>query len=141
MAKERSLVFIKPDGVRRQLVGQVIQRFEAKGLNLLALEMLNMSNELSDKHYAEHVERDFYPRLREFITSGPIVVMVIEGDRAISVIRKMVGATDSAEAEPGTIRGDYSLDKGENIIHASDSAESASREIANFFPALVPSNA
>jgi nucleoside-diphosphate kinase len=129
---EQSLVFIKPDGVKRGLVGEVIRRFEVKGLKLVALKMLTMSSDLSDKHYAEHVDRPFYPGLKAFVTGSPIVAMVIEGNRAVSIIRKMVGVTDSAEAEAGTIRGDFSIDKGENIIHASDSVESAKREIANF---------
>ncbi len=133
---EKSLVFIKPDGVQRKLVGKVIARFEEKGLVLKALSHLTMSSALSDKHYEEHVDKDFYPNLKSFITSGPIVVMVLEGHRAVEVIRRMVGDTDSAEAPAGTIRGDYSLHKGENIIHASDSVESATREIANFFPEL-----
>ncbi|RAP34825.1 nucleoside-diphosphate kinase [Candidatus Marinamargulisbacteria bacterium SCGC AG-439-L15] len=134
---ERSLVFIKPDGVSRKLVGRVLTRFEEKGLSLVKLEMLTMTSELSDKHYEEHVDKDFYPNLKRFITSGPIVVMVLEGNRAVEVIRRMVGDTDSAEAPAGTIRGDFSLDKGENIIHASDSNESATREIANFFPDIL----
>ena len=130
---EQSLVFIKPDGVRRGLIGEVIGRFEAKGLEIKTLVMKTLTDAESDAHYQEHVDKDFYPGLRKFITSGPVVIMLIEGESAISVIRKMVGVTNSAEAEPGTIRGDLSLSKGENIIHASDSAESAAREIGNFF--------
>ncbi|MBT5855315.1 nucleoside-diphosphate kinase [bacterium] len=130
---EQTLVFIKPDGVKRGLVGEVISRFERKGLVLNECRHMMMTSELSDAHYAEHIERPFYPGLKEFILSGPIVVMVLEGERAISVVRTMIGSTDSAEAAPGTIRGDLSLSKGENIIHASDSPESAKREIANFF--------
>lgn len=133
---ERTLVFIKPDGVKRQLVGEVLSRFERKGLLIKALECIQISSELSDKHYQEHVDKPFYPGLKEFITSGPVVVFVLEGESAVSVVRLMVGATDSAQALPGTIRGDLSLYKGENIIHASDSTESAKREIANFFPNL-----
>ncbi|MDA1353233.1 MAG: nucleoside-diphosphate kinase [bacterium] len=129
---EQTLVFIKPDGVERGWVGEVIRRFENKGLKLIKLQMLTMSGDLADKHYAEHVERPFYPGLKAFVTGGPIVAMVIEGERAVSIVRKMVGVTDSAEAEAGTIRGDLSTSKGENIIHASDSVESAQREIANF---------
>ncbi len=130
---EQTFVMIKPDGVKRGLVGEVLSRFEAKGFILKELKQLTISPELSKKHYAEHIDRPFYPGLEAFVTSGPVVAMVLEGNRAIEVVRKMVGVTDSAEAEPGTIRGDFSLDKGENIIHASDSAESAVREIANFF--------
>lgn len=129
---EQTLVFIKPDGVERGLIGEVIRRFETKGLKLTKLQMLTMSGDLADKHYAEHVERPFYPGLKKFVTGGPIVAMVIEGERAVSIVRKMVGVTDSAEAEAGTIRGDFSISKGENIIHASDSVESAKREITNF---------
>ena len=135
--ENKTLVFIKPDGVSRKLVGRVLTRFEEKGFSLAALQHLTVSPELSDKHYAEHVDKPFYPNLRKFITSGPIVAMVLEGNRAVEVVRRMVGDTDSAEAPAGTIRGDFSLDKGENIIHASDSPESAAREIANFFPDLV----
>lgn len=130
---QSTLVFIKPDGVRRGLIGDVITRFERKGLKLTALKMQTLTTEQSDAHYAEHVERPFYPGLRDFITSGPIVAMQIEGDDAIAVVRRMVGCTDSREAAAGTIRGDLSLSKGENIIHASDSEESAKRELANFF--------
>ena len=134
---EKSLVFIKPDGVKRGLIGKVIQRLEDKGLKILRLEMKTLSKDESDQHYIEHVERSFYPNLRDFITSGPVVLMVIEGPSAISIIRRMVGETDSASAAAGTIRGDFSVDKGENIIHASDSLESAKREIANFFPNIT----
>ena len=130
---EQTFVMIKPDGVRRGLVGEVLGRFEAKGFTIKELKLLTISPELSKKHYEEHVDKPFYPGLEEFVTSGPVVAMILEGKRAIEVVRKMVGVTDSAEAEPGTIRGDLSLDKGENIIHASDSPESAVREIANFF--------
>ena len=130
---EQSLVFIKPDGVKRQVVGEVINRFEKKGLKLINLELRQLSGEESDRHYQEHVDKAFYPGLKEFILSGPVVLMVWEGDSAISVIRRLVGDTDSREAAPGTIRGDLSLSKGENIIHASDGPESAAREIEHFF--------
>lgn len=130
---EQTFVMIKPDGVRRGLVGEVLKRFETKGFKIKELKQVTITPELSKKHYEEHVDKPFYPGLEEFITSGPVVAMVLEGKRAVEVVRKMVGVTDSADAEPGTIRGDFSLEKGENIIHASDSPESAAREIANFF--------
>lgn len=131
--KQQTFVMIKPDGVRRHLVGEVLSRFERKGFEVKSLKMLSLSPDLSKAHYQEHVDKHFYPGLESFITSGPVVAMVLEGHEAIKVVRKMVGVTDSAEAEAGTIRGDFSLEKGENIIHASDSPESAIREIANFF--------
>ena len=131
--KQQTFVMIKPDGVRRHLVGELLSRFERKGFEVKSLKMLRVSPDLSKSHYQEHVDKPFYPGLESFITSGPVVAMVLEGNEAIKVVRKMVGVTDSAEAEAGTIRGDFSLEKGENIIHASDSPESAVREIANFF--------
>jgi nucleoside-diphosphate kinase len=133
---ERSLVLIKPDAVRRGLIGEVLGRFERKGLTVVALDQRTIDGETADRHYAEHVERDFYPPLRTFITSGPLVAMVLEGDQAIAVIRGIVGATDGRVAAAGTIRGDLSLSNRENLVHASDSAESAAREIAIFFPNL-----
>jgi nucleoside-diphosphate kinase len=133
---ERSLVLIKPDAVRRGLIGEVLGRFERKGLTVVALDQRTIDGETADRHYAEHVERDFYPPLRAFITSGPLVAMVLEGDQAIAVIRVIVGATDGRAAAAGTIRGDLSLSNRENLVHASDSAESAAREIAIFFPNL-----
>lgn len=132
---EKTLVLIKPDGVERRLIGEVIKRFEQKGLRIAALKMLKVDAALSKKHYFEHAEKFFYPELEEFITSGPVVAIIVEGANAIKVVRLMVGATNSAEALPGTIRGDLSLYKQQNIIHASDSQESAEREIANFFSA------
>jgi nucleoside-diphosphate kinase len=133
---ERTLVLLKPDAVRRGLVGQVLSRYEAKGLTIVAMEHRTITGEVSDAHYAEHVERDFYPPLREFATSGPLVALVLEGDEAISVVRALTGATDGRKADPGTIRGDLSLSNRENLVHASDSAESAEREIALWFPDL-----
>ena len=130
---ERSLVFIKPDGVQRKLVGRIIARFEDKGFNLEQLSLVNMSSDLVDKHYIEHVEKPFFPNLKKYIMSGPIIVMVLEGEGVITHIRKMVGATNPIEAEQGTIRADYALNTSFNIIHASDSTESAEREIKNFF--------
>jgi nucleoside-diphosphate kinase len=133
---ERTLVLLKPDAVRRGLVGHVLSRFEAKGLRIVAMEQRTITGEVADAHYAEHVDRDFYPPLREFATSGPLVALVLEGDEAITVVRKLTGATDGRQAEPGTIRGDLSLSNRENLVHASDSAESAEREIALWFADL-----
>ncbi len=133
---ERSLVLIKPDAVGRGLVGTVLARYEAKGLTLRAMELRTIDGDLSDRHYAEHVERSFYPELRAFITSGPLVALVVEGERAIEAVRALNGATDGVKAAPGTIRGDLCLSGSENIVHASDSAESAAREIALWFPGL-----
>ncbi len=133
---ERSLVLIKPDAVGRGLVGTVLARYEAKGLTLRAMELRTIDGDLSDRHYAEHVERSFYPELRAFITSGPLVALVVEGERAIEAVRALNGATDGVKAPPGTIRGDLCLSGSENIVHASDSAESAAREIALWFPGL-----
>lgn len=133
---ERSLVLIKPDAVARGLVGSVLARYEAKGLTLRALELRTIDGALSDRHYAEHVERAFYPELRAFITGGPLVAVVLEGERAIEAVRALNGATDGVKAAPGTIRGDLCLSGSQNIVHASDSAESAAREIALWFPNL-----
>ena len=129
-------MLIKPDAVRRGLVGDVLGRFERKGLSIVTLDQRTIDGETADRHYAEHVQRDFYPPLRAFITSGPLVAMVLEGDQAIAVVRALNGATDGRVAAPGTIRGDLSLSNRENLVHASDSAESAAREIAIFFPEL-----
>ncbi len=129
-------MLIKPDAVRRGLLGEVLGRFERKGLTVVTLDQRTIDGETADRHYAEHVQRDFYPPLREFITSGPLVAMVLEGDQAIAVVRALNGATDGRVAAPGTIRGDLSLSNRENLVHASDSAESAAREIAIFFPEL-----
>ena len=133
---QRSFVLIKPDAVRRGLVGAVLRRLETKGLTLVALELRHVTEELADAHYAEHVERPFYPPLRRFITSGPSVALIVEGDEAIDVVRTLNGATDGRKAAPGTIRGDYSLSNRENLVHGSDSPESAAREIALWFPEL-----
>jgi nucleoside-diphosphate kinase len=133
---ERTLVLVKPDGVRRGLVGTIIARFEAKGFEIVALNQRTLDKEMADQHYAEHVEKGWYPELREFITSGPLVSFVLSGDKAIEVVRLMVGATDARAAAPGTVRGDLALSNQANLIHASDSAESAVREIALFFPEL-----
>ena len=133
---QRTLVLLKPDAVRRGLVGAVLRRFEERGLTIVAMELRTVDAELADRHYAEHVERDFYPPLREFVTSGPLVALVLEGDSAIEVVRGINGATDGRKAAPGTIRGDLSLSNRENLVHGSDSPESAEREIALWFPHL-----
>jgi nucleoside-diphosphate kinase len=133
---QRTLVLLKPDAVRRGLVGAILARFESRGLRIVALEQRAIDGEQADKHYAEHVERDFYPPLREFVTSGPLVALVLEGDSAIEVVRGINGATDGRKAAPGTIRGDYSLSNRENLVHGSDSPESAEREIGIWFPHL-----
>jgi nucleoside-diphosphate kinase len=133
---ERTLVLLKPDAVRRGLVGEVLGRFERKGLTIDALELRTLDGDDADRHYAEHVERDFYPPLRAFITSGPLVALVLSGDQAIEVVRTLIGATDGRKAAPGTIRGDLSLSNRENLVHASDSPESAERELKLFFPDL-----
>jgi nucleoside-diphosphate kinase len=133
---QRSIVLIKPDAVRRGLAGAIISRFESKGLTIVVMELRQITGELADQLYAEHIERAFYPPLRLFITSGPSVAMVVEGDEAIDVVRLVNGATDARKATPGTIRGDFGLSNRENLVHGSDSLESAKREIAIFFPDL-----
>ena len=133
---ERSLVLVKPDAIRRGLLGEILSRFERKGLVVEALVLRTMDAELADQHYAEHVEKPFYPPLKEFMTGGPLVAMVLSGDQVIDVVRALVGATDGRKAAPGTIRGDLSLSNRENLVHASDSAESAKRELALWFPDL-----
>ncbi len=133
---QRTLVLLKPDTVRRGLIGEVLSRFEDKGLTLVTLEMRTISTDLADQHYAEHVDRDFYPPLRAFVTSGPLVAAVLEGDEAVEVVRAINGATDGRRAAPGTIRGDLSLSNRENLVHGSDSEESAKREIGLWFPDL-----
>ncbi|MEB2836689.1 MAG: nucleoside-diphosphate kinase [Desulfurococcales archaeon] len=133
MAVEKTLVLVKPDGVRRGLVGEVISRFERKGLKIRALKMLWMSREQAEEFYSVHRDKPFFKDLVEFITSGPIVAMVLEGDSAIEVVRLMIGATDGRKAQPGTIRGDYALSIQENVVHASDSRESFEREFRVVF--------
>jgi nucleoside-diphosphate kinase len=134
---QRTLVLFKPDAVRRGLVGTILARFEAKGLDILAFEMRHVDAALADRHYAEHVEKHFYPPLRAFVTSGPMFAAVLEGDEAVEVVRALNGATDGRKAAPGTIRGDFSLSNRENLVHGSDSPESAKREIALWFPDLA----
>lgn len=131
---EKSFVMIKPDGVRRGLVGECIRRFEQRGLRLVELKLLTPSRELAESHYGEHREKPFFPAVVQFITSGPVAAMVVEGESAIAAIRQMVGATRPLDAAPGSIRGDYALEVGENIVHASDAPETAEKEIALWFP-------
>jgi len=133
---ERTLVLIKPDGVRRALVGEILARFERKGLTIDAMDLRTLDTVNADEHYAEHVSKAWYPPLRDFVTSGPLVALVLSGDQAIEVVRALNGATDGRQAAPGTIRGDFSLSNRENLVHASDSPESAAREIKLFFPEL-----
>ena len=132
---ERTFVMVKPDGVQRGLIGEIISRLERKGLKIVALKMLSIEDGLAREHYAEHVEKPFFQSLIDYITSGPVVAMVVEGKEAVRVVRTLVGATNPIEAQPGTIRGDYGLDIGRNVVHASDSLESAEREISLFFDA------
>lgn len=124
---------VKPDGVRRGLIGDVIGRLERKGLKLLAMKMMNVSPELAAQHYAEHRDKSFYPELARFITGGPVVAMVWEGHDAVAVVRILMGSTDPAKADPGTIRGDLGLTITENIVHGSDSDDAATREMALYF--------
>ena len=133
---QRTLVLLKPDAVRRGLVGNILGRFEAKGLSIVAMEMRTIDAAKADEHYAEHVQKGFYPPLRDFVTSGPLVACVLEGDEAIEVVRVLNGATDGRKAAPGTIRGDLSLSNRENLVHGSDSPESAERELKIWFPNL-----
>jgi nucleoside-diphosphate kinase len=134
---ERTLVLIKPDGVRRGLIGAVLSRIERKSLKIVALELRTLDRETASTHYAEHVGKSFFEPVVDFITSGPLVALVAEGPRAIEAFRGLAGATDPVTASPGTIRGDHGLEIGENIVHGSDSPESAQREIKIFFPELA----
>ena len=134
---QRTLVILKPDAVRRRLVGELVGRYEAKGLTLVALRHRTIDGALADEHYAEHVDKAFYPPLRDFVLSGPLVAMVLEGDEAVEVVRALNGATDGRKAAPGTIRGDLALSNRENLVHGSDSPESAVREIGIWFPELA----
>ena len=133
---QRTLVLLKPDAVKRGLLGQILARYEAKGLTPVALEQRLIDGAQADRHYADHVEQPWYPPLREFVTSGPLVALVLEGDEAIAVVRELNGATDGRKAAPGSIRGDLSLSNRENLVHGSDSEESAAREIDLWFPGL-----
>ncbi|ROO89461.1 nucleoside diphosphate kinase [Actinocorallia herbida] len=133
---ERTLILVKPDGVRKGLVGEVLSRIENKGLKLVALELRTLTRDVAEDHYGEHRERPFFGELVEFITGGPLVALVAEGPRAIEAFRALAGATDPVKAAPGTLRGDFALEIGENIVHGSDSPESAAREVKLFFPEL-----
>jgi nucleoside-diphosphate kinase len=132
---ERTLVLVKPDAVQRGLVGEVISRLEAKGLRIIAMRMIRMSKDLAQRHYAEHRDKPFFESLVSFITSGPLVAMVLEGPGAVAVVRQMIGATNPAEAAPGTIRGDHGLTIAMNVVHGSDSVARAEEEVATFFNA------
>jgi nucleoside-diphosphate kinase len=134
---QRTLILIKPDGVQRNVIGEVISRIESKGMKLVALELRTIDVDTAHAHYAEHAEKSFFGELVNFITSGPLVALVAEGERAIEAFRALAGATDPVKAAPGTIRGDFALQVAQNIVHGSDSPESAEREIKIFFPELV----
>ncbi|MCT7954750.1 MULTISPECIES: nucleoside-diphosphate kinase [Oscillatoriales] len=130
---ERTFIAIKPDGVQRKLIGEIIRRFEAKGFTLVGLKMMSVPRELAEKHYEVHQEKAFFPGLVKFITSGPLVAMVWEGDGVVSSARKIIGATNPLTAEPGTIRGDFGVSVGRNLIHGSDAIETAAKEISLWF--------
>ena len=130
---ERTFLMIKPDGVQRNLVGEIIQRFEAKGFTLVGLKMMQVSSELAEKHYAVHKERPFFPSLVDFITSSPVVAMVWQGEGVIASARKIIGATNPLNAEPGTIRGDFGISVGRNLIHGSDGPDTAKDEVSLWF--------
>jgi nucleoside-diphosphate kinase len=133
---ERTLILVKPDAFARNLTGEIIARFERKGLRLIALNLLTMTHELAERHYAEHVGKSFFEELVEFITSGPLVSLVLEGEQAVAAARQVIGATNPIEASPGSIRGDFAIAVGQNMVHGSDSPESAAREVALFFSDL-----
>jgi len=136
VSTERTLVLVKPDGVRRGLAGEVISRLERKGLTLVAMELRTLARETAEEHYGEHKERPFFGELVDFITGGPLVALVVEGPNAVAGTRRLMGVTNPVEATPGSIRGDYALEIGQNLVHGSDSTESAAREIGIFFPGL-----
>jgi nucleoside-diphosphate kinase len=133
---ERTLILVKPDAFARNLTGEIIARFERKGLRIAALAYMTMSRELAGRHYAEHEGKPFFGELVDFITSGPLVAMVLEGEQAVTAARQVIGATNPLEASPGSIRGDFAVAVGQNMVHGSDSTESAAREAALFFPEL-----
>jgi len=133
---ERSLILIKPDAFARNLTGEIIARFERKGLRLVGLKQMTMTRELAERHYAEHEGKSFYDELVNFITSGPLVAMVLEGDQAVDAARQVIGATNPLEASPGSIRGDFAIEVGQNMVHGSDSLSSATRELGLFFAEL-----
>ena len=130
---QRTLILLKPDCVQRRLMGRIITRFEDKGLNFVAAKLIRITPELAKQHYAEHVEKGWYPTLESFITGGPVLAAVVEGLEAVQVVRDMLGATNGLQAAPGTIRGDFSSSRQMNLVHGSDSTESAAREIALYF--------
>ncbi|MCM3883805.1 nucleoside-diphosphate kinase [Frankia sp. R82] len=136
MSAERTLILVKPDGVSRGLVGEVVGRLERKGLTLVALELRTLARSVAETHYGEHSSKPFFGELVDFITSGPLVALVAEGPRAVEASRGLIGATDPVKAAPGSLRGDYALEIGQNLVHGSDSPESAKREIDLFFPGL-----
>jgi len=133
---ERTLILVKPDAFARNLTGEIIARFERKGLRLASLKQTTLTREIAERHYAEHAGKPFYGELVEFITSGPLVAMVLEGESAVQAARQVIGATDPLQSAPGSIRGDYAISVGQNMVHGSDSTESAAREVALFFPDL-----
>jgi nucleoside-diphosphate kinase len=133
---ERTLILVKPDAFARNLTGEIIARFERKGLRLVALKLMTMTRGLASEHYAEHEGKPFYEELVTFITSGPLVAMVLEGDRAVQAARQVIGATNPLEATTGSIRGDFAIEVGQNMVHGSDGPESAAREVGLFFPDL-----
>jgi nucleoside-diphosphate kinase len=133
---DRTLILIKPDAFARSLTGEIIARFERKGLRIVALRHMTVTRELAERHYAEHAEKPFFGELVQFITSGPIVAMVLEGLDAVKAARQTIGATNPLDAAPGSIRGDFAIEMGQNMVHGSDSPESAAREAALFFPEL-----
>ncbi|MEX2501387.1 MAG: nucleoside-diphosphate kinase [Trueperaceae bacterium] len=136
MSIERTFAMIKPDGVRRRLVGEVVSRIEAKGYDVVAMKQMTITRELAEKHYGEHADKPFFANLVEFITSGPVVAMVLEGEGAIAGWRAMMGATNPADAAPGTLRGDFATTIDENVAHGSDAPDTATRELGLFFPEL-----
>ena len=133
---DRTLILVKPDAFLRGLTGEIIARFERKGLKIVALQHMTMSQEIAKRHYAEHEGKPFFGELVDFITSGPLVAMVLEGEQAVTAARQVIGATNPIEASPGSIRGDFAIAVGQNMVHGSDSQESAEREAALFFPEL-----
>jgi nucleoside-diphosphate kinase len=133
---ERTLILVKPDAFARNLTGEIIARFERKGLRLAALKQITLTREIAERHYAEHDGKPFFGELVEFITSGPLVAMVLEGESAVAAARQLIGATNPLQAAPGSIRGDYAISVGQNMVHGSDSADSSAREVALFFPDL-----
>jgi nucleoside-diphosphate kinase len=136
VASERTLILVKPDAFARGLTGEIILRFERKGLRLVALRQMKLDTGLAEQHYAEHEGKPFYGELVQFITSGPLVAMVLEGHRAIEAARQVIGATDPLQAAPGSIRGDFALEVGQNMVHGSDAPDSAAREVSLFFGEL-----